>query len=694
MTMLHSEPSSGANTHTLCLTSRTFTPSTFTPSHILTPTATLAKATAKLVSLSMQPMIHADAPDESGLDQLDVEAELRADGEHPFPIDRRLVKEVVQQKLGVRVERVRFLSAGTFHKAFLLHLDTRHLNVIIPHTVVFRIARRNMHMPRLKTESEVATLAYLRTRTSVPVPTVYWYDANPYNALGGEWMVMSKAQGLPLSRFYHTLPQEVLRTLLSNLASMLIPLFEHRFPAIGSLYFSETSHVMQGSPPGTVPLIAPLHLAEFTEFTPGPIISYPFFGSSRGLLSHLTKPREINRGPWTTFPDYLDACVQREINGVVREGQGRQVGRRPRVAPMSEEGSGSSSESDEEDDDDWGVNWSGPSQSRTSSFGNKFGPSDFDSGDTDSDSETSSSGTGDAESYYRDYRATQRSTFLVAHTTRREASVREEMGVFLEVMGALREEAEGGLGLGECGERGNSKRRRMSIDEDVAGEDTFTLDPHDLSLENVFVDEHDHSKITCIIDWESTCIRPLFQAAHLPTFLQPHHGHGHHHGHHHTHTHTHSHHRSHGPTPHRPHMSRAHSSSHAQQTVHTPLPRYVPSHSSAAQIFRDEIARLGGRAASQWLQLEQTGAKRRWAHRVVEWDGWEEGLAGEILGELEYGWEIEASGGAVDGRRTRKDCGQKADRDVSADGGRELGRRLEQWVEEGATITSYHDEEA
>jgi hypothetical protein len=47
-------------------------------------------------------------------------------------------------------------------------------------------------MPRLKTESEVATLRYLRENTRVPVPEVICYDANPYNRLGGEWILMSK----------------------------------------------------------------------------------------------------------------------------------------------------------------------------------------------------------------------------------------------------------------------------------------------------------------------------------------------------------------------------------------------------------------------------------------------------------------------------------------------------------------------
>lgn len=49
-------------------------------------------------------------------------------------------------------------------------------------------------MPRLKTSSEVATMHYLRTRTTVPVPDVYHYDSNPYNRLGGEFILMSKVR--------------------------------------------------------------------------------------------------------------------------------------------------------------------------------------------------------------------------------------------------------------------------------------------------------------------------------------------------------------------------------------------------------------------------------------------------------------------------------------------------------------------
>ena len=58
-------------------------------------------------------------------------------------------------------------------------------------------------MPRLKTESEVATMEYIRTHTSIPVPTVYFYDSNPYNRLGGEYIIMSKVRAYHYLFPYH-----------------------------------------------------------------------------------------------------------------------------------------------------------------------------------------------------------------------------------------------------------------------------------------------------------------------------------------------------------------------------------------------------------------------------------------------------------------------------------------------------------
>ena len=52
----------------------------------------------------------------------------------------------------------------------------------------------------------------------------------------------------------------------------------------------------------------------------GPIISWAFFGSNRGELSH---PNEIDRGPWSSTESYLISCAQRETDGVIRENEGK-----------------------------------------------------------------------------------------------------------------------------------------------------------------------------------------------------------------------------------------------------------------------------------------------------------------------------------------------------------------------------------
>ena len=104
-------------------------------------------------------------------------------------------------------------------------------------------------------------MEYIRTYTSIPVPKVYFYDSNPYNRLGGEYIIMShvglhllifenhvthaysKAEGIPLSSVYQSMSHKSLMALLDNLASIIIPLFAHRFSSIGSLYKDRKSVV-------------------------------------------------------------------------------------------------------------------------------------------------------------------------------------------------------------------------------------------------------------------------------------------------------------------------------------------------------------------------------------------------------------------------------------------------------------------
>jgi hypothetical protein len=301
-----------------------------------------------------------------------------------------------------------------------------------------------------------------------------------------------------------------LLALLQNAAKLLIPLFGHRFPKLGSLQFvpeapppapshpqhpsahrtsseatitpgmlgnmkspslltpqlSMSSTLVPPTPTATAPSKGIEHLSfptlppsaspppQIDDIAVGPIVSWPFFGSGRGLLAH---PQELERGPWPTEGAYLRACAQREVAGVIRENEGKAVPHRLHLDPDEIQSSRHPHHLralEDEDESEASTEW------------------DWE------ESEQEWEGPGD--NMYRDYRRMQRGTFLLSHMQEREQKVREEMERFLKVMGRLgaKTEDEGGGGDGGGGPA-----------------EEFALDCHDLSLENVFVDEHDHSKI-------------------------------------------------------------------------------------------------------------------------------------------------------------------------------------------------------
>ncbi|KAH0834948.1 hypothetical protein J3R83DRAFT_10642 [Lanmaoa asiatica] len=500
----------------------------------------------------------------------------------PFQVDRRVLKDILREKTHCEVGRITFLSSGKFHYhfpyrcgflndcsqgrfiklAYLVTLaDTREL--------VARVARR--FMPRLKTQSEVATMQYLREKTSIPVPDVYFYDSNPYNRLGGEYILMAKASGIPLGRVYNSMSNEQLKILFKNVASIILPLFAQRFSHIGSLHFPTFSRSVASPVNSSSSLSTPTathlqfkHFSLSTAPTPGstptvvhcvrdparvtpisthvgPIVSWPFFGSGRGDLAH---PSEINRGPWSSTRSYLESCVQREIAGVKRESEGKSAPHRLHLDPDEIRSSrhhhlDAVPDDQSDDSDEWDAQ----------------------------ESEEEWEGPGDA--MYSDYRRMQRSTFLVAHIMRREQCVRREMGRWMHVMD------------------------RLGAHADNSAPEEFGLDCHDLNLENVFVDERDHTKITCIIDWESTTTRPLWACAHLPALV--------------------------------------HTSPFTSM-----LFREVVASIALSKWSKNATQASLSATAKEWLHYEAVGARLRLAHRCAEWDGWEEGLVDSILGPEEH----------------------------------------------------------
>lgn len=125
---------------------------------------------------------------------------------------------------------VDFFAEGAFNKLY---------TVRSPHILRYYLMRVTLPVePFFKTESERATLAYIRKYTSVPVPRVIAYDSSSENSLGFEWLLLEKINGIPLSEAWENMDFDSKSTLSREMAHTLQQLYDLRFREIGNLYFS------------------------------------------------------------------------------------------------------------------------------------------------------------------------------------------------------------------------------------------------------------------------------------------------------------------------------------------------------------------------------------------------------------------------------------------------------------------------
>lgn len=121
---------------------------------------------------------------------------------------------------------VQFLAEGAFNKVFTITCEKGEF--------VFRVALPVA--PNVKTLSEVATIALIRAKTSIPVPHVLAYSADLDNEMGFEWILMERVNGRPLEDCWHELSWLQKELLVQKMAQYLTELSCLRFTGIGSVY--------------------------------------------------------------------------------------------------------------------------------------------------------------------------------------------------------------------------------------------------------------------------------------------------------------------------------------------------------------------------------------------------------------------------------------------------------------------------
>ncbi|KAF2817180.1 uncharacterized protein BDZ99DRAFT_374892, partial [Mytilinidion resinicola] len=92
-------------------------------------------------------------------------------------------------------------------------------------------------MPWYKTQSEVATMTYIREHTKIPVPQVFAFDSSMDNALGLEWILMEMAEGREYEQIEEDLsPEEDQDAIYGKVAEWTHELQGLGFDTIGSIY--------------------------------------------------------------------------------------------------------------------------------------------------------------------------------------------------------------------------------------------------------------------------------------------------------------------------------------------------------------------------------------------------------------------------------------------------------------------------
>ncbi|KXG46408.1 Aminoglycoside phosphotransferase [Penicillium griseofulvum] len=151
--------------------------------------------------------------------------------------------------------------------------------------------------------SEAATLALLRTH-DVPVPKVLAYSPDRTNAVGSEYILLEKIEGIPLSDQWFSMDNKTRVKVMRQIVDVESRFMSIHLPASGSLYHSHDLHDSQYSIPVSADIVV------------GPTARHEWWYRERASL-------EVDRGPWNTFSACFEAPAKREIEFCERFGKPR-----------------------------------------------------------------------------------------------------------------------------------------------------------------------------------------------------------------------------------------------------------------------------------------------------------------------------------------------------------------------------------
>ncbi|KAK6193306.1 hypothetical protein LQW54_012607 [Pestalotiopsis sp. IQ-011] len=124
---------------------------------------------------------------------------------------------------------IKFLAQGAFNKIFTITSTDKQV-----------VARVTLPIdPKWKTLSEVATLAWVRTNTSLPVPEVFAYNADSSTPIGFEWIAMEMMPGKPWADAYRSMTLNAKEEVVRRIARFNSEIFQKPLQGIGNIFPGE-----------------------------------------------------------------------------------------------------------------------------------------------------------------------------------------------------------------------------------------------------------------------------------------------------------------------------------------------------------------------------------------------------------------------------------------------------------------------
>ncbi|KAF2811923.1 uncharacterized protein BDZ99DRAFT_461875 [Mytilinidion resinicola] len=193
----------------------------------------------------------------------------------------------------VRLERPtrvrRWANEGEYHSIWLLvYPDSPARDLVL------RIS--GTHLPRIKTENEVAVMLWVASNTKIPIPQVVRYDSSTNNPIRHEYTILTRAVGNTLDAEWPHLEEKQRMTVLDTFADYLAELHAVEWHHIGGL------RIVDG------------------KIVPGPVLEDSFW-----QVPDIARiwPREsvesLNiQGPFSTYVEYITAHIQKYIYAIRR----------------------------------------------------------------------------------------------------------------------------------------------------------------------------------------------------------------------------------------------------------------------------------------------------------------------------------------------------------------------------------------